>query len=231
MGAVGGSVLEHAREVKLVLRSLGMPHVDVLVATSYAGRGLQIGETVVDYLDQIYSRLPPAGVSLVVSGSVGDVAQFADKHPSVFRQYTQAVYLIGGVERPRNCGKGTDAGISRAGTSYSDTYLRPDPDAINHSIDLPSAQRFFKLCQDLLVRLVVLSQQFTKQVTLPRSIFDALGSHGGELGTKLFDLQRSCISGLWETFSNERVEPLERVFSSCPTLNRKWFVDKFCNGT
>jgi hypothetical protein len=231
--AVGGSVLEHAREVKLVLRSLGMPHVEVLVATSYAGRGLEIGETVVDYLVQVYSRLPPAGVSLLVSGSFGDVAGFADKHQLLFKQYTQAVYLIGGVQRPANRGgKGNDAGISRAGTSFSDMYLRPDPEAINHSTDLPNAQSFFKLCQDFLVRLVVLSQHFTKKVLLPRTLFDALGSHGGELGTKLFQLQRSSISALWETVSSINAEPRSSVILTDVPLswNRKRFVDKFCEG-
>lgn len=77
------------------------------------------------------------------------------------------------------------------------------------------------------MRIVVLSQHFTKQVLLPRTLFDALGSHGGELGKKLFQLQRSAISDLWETVSCNGEESRRDVPLG---WDRQRFSDKFCEG-
>merc|ERR1712110_286877 len=108
----------------------------------------------------------------------GGAAAFAAKNPTVFRDKTQTLIVVGGGHVARDPATG-------------DTLLEPDPEATNNSIDLSSAIELFRLAQELLVPMRVVSRDFARMVQIPRNFFDLLNSHGGPIGNQLYELQKS----------------------------------------
>lgn len=206
------TTVEQASKIEGLLKALGLAHVPVLVSKCYAGgRADPDSKSAADHLKALYERVPPAGVSLVVTAALGDVNDFAERHSKIFRERTQAVVLVSGALLKEGC-----------------KTLEPDPISQNNRLDLLAARRFFKTTQDNLVPLVILSRHFSRATGLPRTVFDALGSHGGTVGAMLYDVQKSSITRLWKAAC---AEPLDDERRGLPLrCNRRWFLESFCRG-
>ncbi|CAE8645032.1 unnamed protein product, partial [Polarella glacialis] len=210
-----------AEEIRDTLRALGLPSVRVLVADYGAQPGCCGGKTVADHLDALYDHAPPAGVSLVVTGCLGDVANFAERSTKVFRERTQRVILMGSAL--------LEAERDELGRPTGQTVVVPDPMSSNMSEDMESADRLFRLAQELMVPLVVLSRHFTLALQVPRVLFDKLDSHGGALGKKLASAQREATRLFWIAACASPSDALLRR-GLAPSCDREWFLKVFCNG-
>merc|ERR1712190_9364 len=124
-----------AHDISATMQALGLTHVPVIISSAYAG------EEVVEHLKQLYEQVGPAGVALVVTACLGDVAGFMVKHTTIFREKTQVVIHMGGAliapvaDTTSPCGETRD-------------LLGPDPLAKNNNMDMPAAVRFYQIAQD-----------------------------------------------------------------------------------
>eukprot|EP00928_Gymnodinium_smaydae_P036670 TRINITY_DN255_c0_g6_i1.p1 TRINITY_DN255_c0_g6~~TRINITY_DN255_c0_g6_i1.p1 ORF type:complete len:812 (+),score=134.33 TRINITY_DN255_c0_g6_i1:65-2437(+) len=210
------SMREFASTIREFVATLGLSHIPVLVA----GHG---GKSGCDHLDELYSLATPAGVSLVATGTLDVIADFAEKHSKAFVSKTQNVVLVGGARVVDE--------IDDLGKRTGDKTLEPDPAAQNNSLALDAAKRFYIIAERLLIPLIVVTRHFVQGVQVPRSFYDILGNETlcGPIGRKLYDLQRQSVAQLWKAV----VSPIENVKSrrSLPErCDRKWFVNSFCSG-
>merc|ERR1719469_433112 len=95
-------------------------------------------------------------------------------------------------------------------------------------MDMESAERFFKLAQDNLMNLVVISRHFSEACIVPKRLFDVLLEYGGEVGKSLYDTEKKAFENLWKVSclplaDNEgrRGLPLH--------CTREWFLQTFCH--
>lgn len=220
VNAKGEDSIDHlAQEVKNLLKLLGLAHVPVYVAETYvAEKGRVCGA---DHLSMLYKKVSPAGISLVVTGPLGAVADFAEENPTEFQQKTQKVVLLGGAFP--GIGKDEELGIPTG-----ETVLLPDEAARNNWLDLDAARRFYQKAQELLVPLVVVSRHCAAAVQIPRMFFDSLDQDGGPIGAMLKEVQNGCITKMWQASSAPPQDPGRRSLPGrCST---EWFVDTFCAG-
>jgi len=217
--AEGETTVELAKEVESMLKSLGLAHVPVLVAESYSKEEGKVSGA--DHLASLYKKVSPAGVSLVVTGAVGEVADFSEALPEVFQQKTQSVILLGGAH--------PSAERTPEGVSTGQTVLAPDDAAQNNGLDMPAAERLHKLAQEMLVPLVIISRHCAGAVQIPRSFFDNLNQNGGSVGKKLKEVQQSCIVKLFSAATSPP-ENRARRRSLPGRCDAAWFKDSFCGG-
>eukprot|EP00931_Biecheleriopsis_adriatica_P048487 TRINITY_DN28009_c0_g1_i1.p1 TRINITY_DN28009_c0_g1~~TRINITY_DN28009_c0_g1_i1.p1 ORF type:complete len:815 (-),score=122.46 TRINITY_DN28009_c0_g1_i1:29-2425(-) len=204
-----------AKEVRLCLQRLGLGHVIVLEADEYHPTGKEGVTCVSDCLKELYKKVSPAGATLVVTGSLGGLADFADTFPEEYTQKTQACIVLG------------SACVSVC-EKTGDPILTPDPTAHNFSADLQSAERFFKKTQDLLVPKLLITRHCSGNVQIPRDMFDRLGEHGAEIGKDCKALQEASILKLWEAVGAKKGDASRRGLPNrCDT---DWFNETFCDG-
>ncbi|CAE8602195.1 unnamed protein product, partial [Polarella glacialis] len=139
----------------------------------------------------------------------------------VFRERTQRVILMGSAL--------LEAERDELGRPTGQTVVVPDPMSSNMSEDMESADRLFRLAQELMVPLVVLSRHFTLALQVPRVLFDKLDSHGGALGKKLASAQREATRLFWIAACASPSDALLRR-GLAPSCDREWFLKVFCNG-
>jgi hypothetical protein len=214
---------DQAEEMKKMLRQLGMAHVNVHVADHYttedkkkrAGYGAgSSGVVGADILKELYKKVSPAGISLIITGSCGEVAEFAHTESSEFQQKTQNIIHLGGAY-PQEDASGQ-------------TTLKPDLEAGNNKSDIESARRFYRKCQELLVPMIIISRHCARMVQFPRKLFDNLEMCGGEIGKRAKAVQVSCIGKLYTAACTDPEEVGRRGLPL--NCNQKWFCDTFCGG-
>jgi len=208
---------EEAKEIMATLEALGLDHVPVLVSQTYAERGAGPGDrpTAVDHLRQLYEQAPPTGVSLLVAGCMGDANLFAERNQRLFHERTQNVILAGGALITPD--------VDESGEPTGHAVLTPDPAAQNNRLDMDSAKRFYSLAQNLLVPIIVFSRHVCRACSVPRRLFDVLGSHGGSLGAKMLEMQQLSIKRLWRAVRND-VSDRRGLPARC---DQKWFFEEF----
>jgi inosine-uridine nucleoside N-ribohydrolase len=212
-------VEENAAEISKMLKMLGLGHIPVLIAETYREEdGKKSGA---DLLLELYKKVSPAGVSLVINGALGEAAAFAEKHSTEFQQKTQCVIHMGGAFPATATGPD--------GKPTGEVTLTPDEAAQNNKADMSAAHRFVAKACELLVPLVIVSRHAAGAVQVPRAMFDTLGKEGGAVGQKLKDCQAMCIRRLWNAINAPVDQPhLRRGLP--PRCDQQWFMDTFCEG-
>lgn len=191
---------------------------------------------------ELYESAPPIGVTLVLTATFTSVWPFAESHPELFREKTVRVVHTGGAliwparwgwaalpfsHKTDDNEDTTEESLIKGVTS--EQILVPDPAAQNHRLDMSSARLFYKRAQALSVPMVILSRHVAKECCIPRNFFDVLGSHGGEVGKRIYKNERNSLLNLWRCScapagSAARGNLPERC-------DAHWFAENFCAGT
>lgn len=216
-GEGAATLANFAAETKKSLGTIGLGHVPVLVSDPAGGTsGTQ-------HLNELYGKVTPAGITLVVTGSVDVAADFAENHPKAFVTKTQSVILVGGAEIvPEKDAKGAPTG---------NNVLEPDLTAQNFQLDKEAAQRFFRTAQKLLVPLVIITRHFVQAAQVPRTFYDILGDdrYGGTVGKHLHKAVKDGVTQLWTAAGASTGDSVSRRHLP-DRCNRSWFIETFCSG-
>mmetsp|Transcript_62693 Transcript_62693/g.176791 ORF Transcript_62693/g.176791 Transcript_62693/m.176791 type:complete len:836 (-) Transcript_62693:168-2675(-) len=160
-------------------------------------------------LYRLYSDAAPKSITMVIIAALKDPALFLRDHESLFVAKTCEVVIMGGVE-PWEGNEG---------------FLVPDS-ANNNTFDPEASKFFYRRCQELGVRLIVVSRWAAYAVKLPRYCYDELAGTGSSIGCRLRNAQRASIESLWEracaTGDARRGLPAR--------CDRRWFTKTFCSG-
>jgi hypothetical protein len=229
-----------AETIRDTLTSIGLAHVKFIVVSGkdMTEHKMQSSQA----FCELYQAAPPIGVTLVLTATFSSVWPFTESHPDLFRNKTVRVVHTGGaliwpaewgwasIPFAQSNGDHDDSNDDLINRHVTDEkILVPDPAAQNHRLDMSSAQLFYKRSQALSVPMVILSRHVAKECCISRNFFDILGSHGGEVGRKIFDSERNSLLHLWRcscapSGSTARGNLPERCDAT-------WFAENFCAGT
>lgn len=199
-----------AETIRDTFARIGLAHVKFVVV---AGSNIdEHKQRCTGALVNLYESAPPIGVSLVLTATFTSVVTFATDYPDLFRNKTVRVVHTGGaLVWPARWGWASGHGSrnsSQENLTAEDSppmteekILVPDPAAQNHRLDLASARIFYKQAQSLSVPMVILSRHVAKECCIPRHFFDVLGSHGGEVGKRIYESERNSLLNLWKCSS------------------------------
>lgn len=228
-----------AESIRKTLQSIGLAHVNIIIVS---------GSDMMDHKErstsaflELYESAPPIGVTLVLTSTFTSVWPFAESHPELFRDKTVRVVHTGGaLIWPARCGwanlpfpdgkednQDDHEGFGK-GDLTDEQILVPDPAAQNHRLDMESARLFYKRAQALSVPMVILSRHLAKECCIPRHFFDVLGSHGGDVGKRIYDNERESLLNLWRC-SCAPVGSAARG-NLPPRCDANWFATNFCDG-
>jgi hypothetical protein len=155
----------------------------------------------------------PKSVSLVVIASLKDLAALLDAHAALFVEKTREVVIMGGVES-------FEPGEAPAGA-----LLVPDT-AHNNAFDRDASEAVYRRCQQLGVRLRVLTRFAAYACQLPRDIYDRMAAGGSPIGRHLQWAQRQSIEKLWQrACAPEGSVTRAGLPARC---DRAWFLETFC---
>jgi len=234
-----------AESIRATLSSIGLSHVKFLIVSG--GNSMtEHKRQSTEAFRELYESAPPIGVTLVLTATFTSVWPFAESHPELFRNKTVRVVHTGGAliwparwgwaALPFSQGDNGDNDDSNSSTSKEDEDLQvtseqilvPDPAAQNHRLDMSSARLFYKRAQALSVPMVILSRHVAKECCIPRNFFDVMGSHGGEVGKRIYKNERDSLLNLWRcscapSGSAARGNLPERC-------DADWFAENFCAG-
>lgn len=201
-----------AETIRDTFSRIGLSHVKFVVVS-----GANMDEhkqKCTEALVNLYESAPPIGVSLVLTATFTSVVTFAKDYPELFRNKTVRVVHTGGaLVWPARWGWASgnnsrsesqeDATVEdpNAAPLTEEKILVPDPAAQNHRLDIASARMFYKQAQSLSVPMVILSRHVAKECCIPRNFFDVLGSHGGEVGQRIYESERNSLLNLWKCSS------------------------------
>ena len=101
-------------------------------------------------------------LTLLIIAAMTDAALFIEQQPTLFAAKTRSVAIIGGVDP--------------ASLDASAQMMMPDQSAANHMGDQPAAATVFRRCQELGVRLVVLTRTAAYGASVPAFIYDELAT-------------------------------------------------------
>eukprot|EP00579_Thalassiosira_antarctica_P031513 CAMPEP_0202033678 /NCGR_PEP_ID=MMETSP0905-20130828/66170_1 /ASSEMBLY_ACC=CAM_ASM_000554 /TAXON_ID=420261 /ORGANISM="Thalassiosira antarctica, Strain CCMP982" /LENGTH=1263 /DNA_ID=CAMNT_0048597589 /DNA_START=136 /DNA_END=3927 /DNA_ORIENTATION=+ len=234
-------LLALAESIRATLCSIGLSHVKFVIVSGDSMTEHKRQST--EAFRELYESAPPIGVTLVLTATFTSVWPFAEKHPDLFRNKTVRVVHTGGaLIWPARWGWATlpsshkkddqedsdDIFTEKGNRVTSEQILVPDPAAQNHRLDMSSARLFYKRAQALSVPMVILSRHVAKECCIPRNFFDVLGSHGGEVGKRIYKSERDSLINLWKcscapSGSAARGNLPERC-------DAHWFADNFCAG-
>jgi hypothetical protein len=224
-----------AESIKETLSSIGLGHVNFLVVAGDNAQEQKKRAT--EAFLELYESSPPIGVTLVLTSTFSSVWPFAESHPKLFRDKTVRVVHTGGaliwpapkgwssdeIESENN-EKGVEEGLLT-----EEKILVPDPGSQNHRLDLDSAKKFYRRVQALSVPMVILSRHVAMECCIPITFFDALGSHGGEVGQRIYKNERESLEKLWRCSS---APPGSAARGNLPDrCDISWFSNTFCAGT
>ena len=105
-------------------------------------------------------------LTLLIIAAMTDAAAFIEQQPSLFAAKTRSVAIMGGVDP--------------ACLDPSAQMMMPDQSAANHVGDQPAAATVFRRCQELGVRLVVLTRAAAYGASVPAFIYDELATVSSE---------------------------------------------------
>ncbi|KAL7547928.1 hypothetical protein ACHAWF_011192 [Thalassiosira exigua] len=231
-----------AESIRATLRSIGLSHVKFRIVS---GKDLDEHKSMSSSaFHELYEYAPPIGVTLVLTATFTSAWSFAEANPDLFRNKTVRVVHTGGAliwparwgwaalpnkDDDSNAIDMEDPLSNKGGGLTSEQILIPDPAAQNHRLDMTSAHLFYKLAQALSVPMVILSRHVAKECCIPRNFFDVLGSHGGDVGKRIYENERTSLLNLWRCScapvgSAARGNLPERC-------DKQWFAQTFCAGT
>lgn len=216
-----------AESIKETLSSIGLAHVAFHVVS---GDNIQEQKKIATaaFLE-LYESAPPIGVSLVLTSTFSSVWPFAESHPELFRDKTVRVVHTGGAliwPAPKGWSNENEKG--EEGELTEEKILVPDPGSQNHRLDLDSANKFYRRVQALSVPMVILSRHVAMECCIPISFFDAIGSHGGAVGQRIYKNERESLEKLWRCSS---APPGSAARDNLPArCDLTWFSDTFCAG-
>mmetsp|Transcript_30125 Transcript_30125/g.70256 ORF Transcript_30125/g.70256 Transcript_30125/m.70256 type:complete len:819 (+) Transcript_30125:71-2527(+) len=167
-------------------------------------------------LHHLYEVASSKSLSILCIASLKDVALFMRDNEAMFRRKTKEVVIMGGVEVP------PDGGALPAGS-----YLIPDT-AHNQEFDKAASAFVFRRCQELGVRLVVVSRWAAYPVKMPRGTYDQLALSGSSIGRRLRNAQRESIEALWARACAPAGDARRGGLPN--RCDRAWFISTFCNG-
>mmetsp|Transcript_154871 Transcript_154871/g.288799 ORF Transcript_154871/g.288799 Transcript_154871/m.288799 type:complete len:875 (-) Transcript_154871:69-2693(-) len=162
-------------------------------------------------LEQLYESAPPTGVRLLVAHALSDAAVFAMLSPSLFRDKTLSVVVLGGIIKPEADGD----------------MLIPDQSCPKITADLNSARFFIQRCQELGVPLTVVSRSLSRVCSLPRSALDVMSERGGILGKRCVDEVKQEVEWIHRQSELAKGDPQRELPARC---DHDWFVDTYCSG-
>lgn len=141
---IGIAVGDDARgEVRASLDRLGLHHVPVGSSSDRA------------FVAGCYKSALPTGVSLVVPSALTGAAAFIRAQPAAFRDKTLEVIVVGGAERKTASG-----------------FFDADLTASNNAADPVAARFVYRSCQELGVRMIVLSRHLAHACRVPRKVVE-----------------------------------------------------------
>ena len=134
-----------------------------------------------ELLVQLYTLASPASLELLCIASMKDAAEFVCTHEQLFVEKTRSVTLMGGV----------------LPFDDDDMLLVPDT-AHNNQFCTESSDYLYRRCQELKVKMVIVSRHAAYACPMPRSIYDDMAATGHPIGLRLRDTQRDLIESLWK---------------------------------
>ena len=134
-----------------------------------------------DALRKLYESAPASSnIVLICISSLRDAAQFLRENESLFTN--QSVTIQGGC---------------LPFESANPIFLEPDT-AQNNVFDREASAYFYRRCQELGVKLNILSRHAAYRCPMPRSIYDKIASTSSPIGVRLRDCQQQAIEDLWK---------------------------------
>ena len=113
------------------------------------------------------------------------------------------------------------------GTASFSATLAPDT-AHNNTFDSQAACFFYRRCQELGVRLVIVSRHAAGACPVPRSMYDSIAQSRHIVALRLRAAQRFSIVALWKrACAPEGAKKRQNLPARC---SRQWFLDTFCKG-
>ncbi|KAL7442130.1 hypothetical protein ACHAXM_011147 [Skeletonema potamos] len=229
-----------AESIKETLSSIGLSHVKCLVVSGDNEQEQKKRAT--EAFLELYESAPPIGVTLALTSTFSSVWPFAESHPELFRDKTVRVVHTGGAliwparkgwsKLPFSQGIDDEEDSEKGpeeGELTEEKILVPDPGSQNHRLDLDSAKKFYMRVQALSVPMVVISRHVAMECCIPINFFDALGSHGGEVGRRIYKNERESMEKLWRcSCAPSGSAARGNLPDRC---DAKWFSDTFCAGT
>ena len=159
-------------------------------------------------LYQTFVQAVPNSLTLCLISSIKDAALFLRQHESLFVTKIQEVVVMGGVHPPTHHG----------------ALLVPDS-AHNNEFDADAAAFFYKRCQELKVRMVVVTRHTAYKCPMDRSVYDQLEASGSPVGRQLSQRQQDSIEQLWRRSCSKDEEQRMGLPARC---DKDWFRDTFC---
>ena len=164
-------------------------------------------------LHAILAAAAPKSISLLLISSLKDVALFLRDNQELFVRKVKEVSVMGGVKPFETASEGQ--------------LLEPDS-AHNNEFDAEAAAFFYRRCQELGVRLVIVTRVAAYSCPVGRHIYDDLARLGSPVAWRLRKVQRESIESLWKRAcapvgSRERRGLPERC-------SKQWFSTTFCGG-
>eukprot|EP00927_Polykrikos_kofoidii_P035594 TRINITY_DN30152_c0_g1_i1.p1 TRINITY_DN30152_c0_g1~~TRINITY_DN30152_c0_g1_i1.p1 ORF type:complete len:831 (-),score=87.74 TRINITY_DN30152_c0_g1_i1:175-2667(-) len=207
IGTDGGDVLgKHKVTFETSAASyMPPPHAESSLALQ-PGRGM---------LHKLYCDADPKSLTLVIIASLKDPALFLRDNEALFTEKTLEVVIMGGVEDWTSDGNDLSQPV----------ILKPDQ-AHNNMFDSAASDFFYKRCQEIGIRLIIVSRFAAYPAQMPRSVYDELATLGSSIGCRLRNAQRTSIEGLWKRACSDEPER-----GGLPArCNRDWFLSTFCDG-
>jgi len=166
-------------------------------------------------LHDLYEMAAAKSLTILCIASLKDLALFLRDNEQLFVERTKEVVIMGGVDVP-------------AGSTLHDgSYLVPDT-AHNQEFDRAASNFLFRRCQELGVRLIVVSRWSAYAVKMPRNTYDQLAMSGSSVGRRLRNAQRDSIEQLWARACAPEGDARRKGLPA--RCDRKWFINTFCNG-
>eukprot|EP00928_Gymnodinium_smaydae_P005401 TRINITY_DN11843_c0_g1_i2.p1 TRINITY_DN11843_c0_g1~~TRINITY_DN11843_c0_g1_i2.p1 ORF type:complete len:727 (+),score=154.17 TRINITY_DN11843_c0_g1_i2:276-2456(+) len=221
-----------AKLARGTLDALGLEQVPVAVGTDGRSTGHEddftasVAATGVDYLVRepdacgqelllkTYQEAAPGSLTLLLVSALTDAARFIGDHPDLFREKTSRVVIQGGVDK--------------ASLQGDEEFLCIDKTAQNLGWDLESSTFVFRRCQELGVRLVVLTRFAVYAAGMPAFIYDELATIGHPVALRLRENQIRSTTDLWHRCGLPDGHPdRKRLPGRC---DRAWFAKQVCGG-
>ena len=167
-----------------------------------------------ELMTRVLGGEPDGSVTLLVVASIRDAAYFLRDHEPLFLRKVREVVIMGGV-------------VDTPDGAAAHAPLKPDS-SHNNEFDPSAARFFYRRCQELGVRLLVLSRFVAYACSVPRGIYDEMAASGSPIGVHLQAVQAASIEKLWRRACSP---PGSALRASLPTrCDKAWFCNTFCDG-
>jgi len=187
-------------------------------------------------LNRIYCAARPLSLTLLIIASLKDAALFLRDNEELFVAQTKEVVIMGGIQMPacrpapeEKTGQNDDKGVPELETVSLEpgTFFEPD-DSHNQTFDKDASGFFFRRCQELGVRIIVVSRFSAYAAQMPRGTYDTLALMGSSIGRRLRNQQRDSLEQLWQRATRDADDPKRTGLP--PRCDRTWFCNTFCSG-